>query len=375
MINFRYHIVSLTAVFLALLIGILMGTTVVSKATVDGLKSNLQRAEARSAAVHRTNDRLSTELSKLTDSEAAVDDALTDHALANAVEGALDDVPVLIIAADDVDKDVLEQSARTLLDAGATVEGTLVVSDRMVLSDSDAERLRGELSLGPDADVQAALVRRLGIALAQAALPDATIPGAVTTTTSTTTSTVPTDRSEEPDATEPSERPPEDSAPDTEVAPPPPEQPEVVTMLRRDGFLSFRAPEGGSNDAAVLEAPQLADGIGYRYVVLGSTEPDPVSATVLAPLVATLAKSGPVAQVAAAGPKDPADPGDDPFLGPLLERDGVKGQVSTVDNLGSFAGDVALAYALAAAGDGHFGSYGIGGTASSVLPTFERSTE
>ena len=35
MINLRYHIVSITAVFLALAIGVVMGTSFLSRATVD----------------------------------------------------------------------------------------------------------------------------------------------------------------------------------------------------------------------------------------------------------------------------------------------------------------------------------------------------
>ena len=40
MVNLRYHIVSLTAVFLALGLGILAGTTVIDQQVVSGLKSN-----------------------------------------------------------------------------------------------------------------------------------------------------------------------------------------------------------------------------------------------------------------------------------------------------------------------------------------------
>src|SRR5688572_18887261 len=40
MINLRYHIVSLTAVFLALGLGILAGTTVIDQQVVKGLRTN-----------------------------------------------------------------------------------------------------------------------------------------------------------------------------------------------------------------------------------------------------------------------------------------------------------------------------------------------
>ncbi len=43
MIDFRYHIVSIIAVFLALGLGILMGTTVLDRAVVDGLEGQMRR--------------------------------------------------------------------------------------------------------------------------------------------------------------------------------------------------------------------------------------------------------------------------------------------------------------------------------------------
>ncbi len=357
MINFRYHIVSLTAVFLALIIGILMGTTVVSKATVDGLKANLHRAEARSAAVHETNGELSSELSKRTDTDENVDDALAKNVLPSAVAQALNDVPVLIIASEDADKDVLAQATTALNDAGADLDGTLVVDDRMVLGDADADRLRERFDVPARSNVQAAVVRQLAIALSQAALPGTDLKGVPTSTTSSTTVPPPT----RPDDTEP---------PETTV--PPPSQPDVIGVLRENGFLSFRPAGSQSSDAPVLESPALAEGTGYRYVVVAGTEPAAVTSRVLVPLVATMAALGPVAQVAASGPKDPGDPGGDPFLAPLLARDGVEGHVSTVDNLGSFEGNVATVFALVEAADGRFGSYGIGETATAVVPASGR---
>ncbi len=354
MINFRYHIVSLTAVFLALIIGILMGTTVVSKATVDGLKANLHRAEARSAAVHRTNGELSSELSKRTDTDDDVDDALAKNVLPSAVAQSLNDVPVLVIASEDADKDVLAQATAALNDAGADLDGTLVVDDRMVLDDSDADRLRDLLDIPARSNVQAAVNRQLAIALAQAGLPGTDLKGVPTSTTS---STLPPTTPEDTGTAVP---------PTTTV--PPPTQPDIIGTLRENGFLSFRPAGSQSSDTPVLESPEMAGGNGYRYVVVAGTDPAAVTSRVLVPLVASMAALGPVAQVAASGPKDPGDPGGDPFLAPLLARDGVKGHVSTVDNLGSFEGNVATVFALVEAAEGRFGSYGIGATATAVVP-------
>ena len=46
MVDFRYHVVSLVAVFLALGIGIVFGTTVIDRALLDNLDSNVERLTA-----------------------------------------------------------------------------------------------------------------------------------------------------------------------------------------------------------------------------------------------------------------------------------------------------------------------------------------
>ena len=53
MINLRYHIVSIIAVFLALAIGVVMGTSFLGKATVDQLKTQISRAESRIDATEK----------------------------------------------------------------------------------------------------------------------------------------------------------------------------------------------------------------------------------------------------------------------------------------------------------------------------------
>lgn len=362
MINFRYHIVSLTAVFLALIIGILMGTTVVSRATVDGLKANLERAEAKSAAVHRTNNRLSHEVSQYADTDAKVDAALTENVLANAVQGALVDVPVLVVTTKSVDKDLLQSTIAALVASGASVQGTLVLDDRMVLNDADSARVRKALDLGPKADAQAAMIRQLAISLAEAALPGVPL-GGVPSSASTTTAPPTTD-------TAPPGSPAGAEEPTTTVAEA--GEPDAVVALRQEGLITFRSVTGTSDDDPALVTPNGPDAKGFRYVMLPGVAPDPTTAQVLSPLVASLAQLGPVPQVAGNGPRTPTQPGFDAFLTPLLQRKGVKGHVSTVDDLVSFAGNVAMIHALVDAADGHFGSYGIGDTASSVMPVWHR---
>ncbi|MFN2589454.1 MAG: copper transporter, partial [Actinomycetota bacterium] len=44
MISFRYHVVTIVAVFLALIIGVLLGTTVVKQSVIDDLRRRADTA-------------------------------------------------------------------------------------------------------------------------------------------------------------------------------------------------------------------------------------------------------------------------------------------------------------------------------------------
>ncbi len=61
MINFRFHVVSLIAIFLALALGVVIGAGVIDRGVVDTLNSRLDRVEAKSDRIQGENNRLSTE--------------------------------------------------------------------------------------------------------------------------------------------------------------------------------------------------------------------------------------------------------------------------------------------------------------------------
>lgn len=356
MINFRYHVVSLTAVFLALVIGIAMGTTVVSKATVDGLRSNLHRAEARSSAVNTRNNELSSDLSTLRKQSNEVDADLTDKVLAPTVGDALKDVPVLVIASKGIDSDVLNRAIRSLVSSGAQVDGTLLVNDRLELTGENAARMAEVLQVDPDSNVRRTLLSRLATVLATAA----SMPGVVASTTTTTTkppTTTVAPATTQPDAT---------GAPatTTTLPPPAPEQPELITVLRAAGFLEFRPLDGKPADGRVLL------GSDYRYAVISDADPDVPNASFLAPLIVDLAQFGEVPLVAASAPTKSDGSDRDEFVSSLLARDPVKGRISTVDDLDRFSGLVGLVFALRESGQGRHGQYGLGGSATAVVPAF-----
>src|SRR5207237_9891670 len=82
MINFRFHIVSLIAVFLALALGIVMGATVVNRAIVDRLNSRIDTVEKNANARKTESDQLRGQVGQLN----GYIDGTTDYAVAGRLD-------------------------------------------------------------------------------------------------------------------------------------------------------------------------------------------------------------------------------------------------------------------------------------------------
>src|SRR5215470_9135600 len=99
MINFRFHIVSLIAVFLAMGLGILVGSTVVDQVVVDRLDREIRDVSHESNQVKSENSRL-------------------------------DGVPVAIIAEKGVDRSAVTSLVSTVKASGAVVPGVFWLTDK-----------------------------------------------------------------------------------------------------------------------------------------------------------------------------------------------------------------------------------------------------
>src|SRR5689334_14209509 len=111
MINFRYHLVSLIAVFLALAIGVALGATVIERAIVNGLQDRLDRVERNANATKAADSALRQQLDDASSFIAGVSDA--------AVQGRLTGHAVLVFAERGVDSAPVKQLVTTLQTAGA----------------------------------------------------------------------------------------------------------------------------------------------------------------------------------------------------------------------------------------------------------------
>jgi hypothetical protein len=122
MVSFRFHLVSLIAVFLALGLGILVGSSVVDRVIVDRLDDEIASVRSESAQRNQENARLNDQLKNL-------DEFVRDSAQ-YSVSGRLEKQPVLLAVDASVDKDTAREVLATLRASGATAPGILWLDDR-----------------------------------------------------------------------------------------------------------------------------------------------------------------------------------------------------------------------------------------------------
>jgi Copper transport outer membrane protein, MctB len=314
LINFRYHLVSLTAVFLALAVGITMGATVVQKATVDVLNSRIKHVESDVRDTESQNAQLRGQLDLLT--RSARDTA------ALAMSHRLQGVDVMILSVDSADHTALDNLKDGLKQAGATVEGTLNFTARLRLDKpEDVAALAKLLNVGSldPATLRTTLVSRMAASWtsrAQAA---------------------------------------------TSVSLP-------LTALRQQALISWDAPIRPGVDPVTLALP------GTRFVVVSDASAAVPNDQLALPLIDDLA-AGLAHRVVAveAGHDATAKQGAvrAALVGPVRRDTDLAGKVSTVDNLEDPFGKVAVVYALADLSDSppKVGHYGVGPGAGRYLPS------
>ncbi|MEA2828944.1 MAG: hypothetical protein QOG43_3383 [Actinomycetota bacterium] len=333
MINLRYHVVSLVAVFLALGMGIVMGSTVIDRVTVDALNNNLNNVRSDINRTREENRKLSEQVREGQD--------FADQSLIHVVRDQLLTVPVLVIAVNGVDRKPVDALRQSLVTSGAALQGTVWVTSKMRL-DNEGE------------------TRALAAALTSA----------VPTTTTTT--------------------PPAAGAPAAPAATPSTTiaatagadelrqqalarlitEPASLAALVSAGFLAYEPPPSidGGDPTSTTPSPGLGTVPvgGTRFVVVSGAGAEVGDDILASPLAQALATSGGRAVAAEAG--QDTDGGRGVFVGLLRSDATVNGKVSTVDNLESPMGQAAVVLALEELGSARVGHFGVGPGAQRLLP-------
>jgi hypothetical protein len=309
MINLRYHIVSLVAVFLALGLGIVMGSTVISRVTVDALNDRLDVVQRSQGAIREENGRLGRQLSQAQDFAVTTRDQL--------LEGHLQNIPVMIVAVSGIDRRPVDELRQALAGAQATMEGTIWFTAKMRLtSEGDVRALATALDLPMGS---AETVRRQALAKVAGARETAA----------------------------------------AEASP--------LAALQIAGFITYEAPPLATS-TTTTSAPMSLSSLplaNTRYLVVSGAGAEVGDAVVAVPLVQAYAQAS--GRVVAAESGVDTDGGRAVFVG-LLRGDPLAVRMSTVDNLESAMGQTAAVLALEDLGVPRFGHYGVGPGAQRILP-------
>jgi hypothetical protein len=335
MINLRFHIVSITAVFLALAIGIFMGTSLLQRATVDSLKAGQRSLETKIEQRQRENTAYRDALGTADDVAADFDADVLDSAVAGRLDGS-----VLVVASRGIDEDALADVSATLRQAGASVVGTIWTDEGSSLEDAAVrEAVAGTLD-SPVGDA-ATMRRRVAEAL-EGAMAGPLQEGSAGGLTSTTVAG---------------------------AAGQPADPTALVQALADAGVFTWEPADEG----AELPTSDL------RVVVVSGEGASTDADRVLYPLIRTLGTDRPGAVFAGeimaarstvaeierelAG----VDPPRGAFVGPI-RGDALREDVTTIDNLDSPYGRLALALALAPPAGTAVGAYGVSAGADSQYP-------
>lgn len=327
MINFRFHLVSLVAVFLALALGVVVGSTVIDKAIVDRLSAQIDSVRARADEQRAENRTLRDQVKGL--------ETFIVQSQPQVVGRRLNQVPVTVVAVRGVPAEDVRAAVDILRQAGALVPGVLWIEDAFSAPEP-AVRAKLVAAMGDSGlateDLQLVALEALGKRLV-------TGPGATATTLPT-------------------------SAPSSTSASLSPSESDTLVALSESGLVSFDRLGGG---AVSLDSWPAS---GTRMLLIDGSQA-PLPGAVSFPMLRAAASAGgrlalaevfrPTATVKDRGAVVRAVR-DDPNLSRI---------VSTVDDLDNTRGQVALTLAVQELGTGRAGHYGEGPGATSHLPTPE----
>ncbi|HSZ43273.1 MAG TPA: copper transporter [Trebonia sp.] len=337
MIDFRYHLVSIVAVFLALAIGIVLGATQLQRQTVDVLQSTSNNLSSKLSAAQAQRDTYQTQSNAAEQFLQTAQSAL----LADRLRGQR----VVLITESGAQASVISGVEQAAVDADATVTGQIALQPRFNdvsgATQSSLATIDGTIAgsdntvLAPPADAQTAYQQEAAQLIATAVLTKSTTPGSSSGSGQNGSHTGTQDGI---------------SAASAQT---------MLTAFADQGYLTVSGNVAGAAadraTVAVIVTPQTPPAGG---------ENDPVNQVLLAitPEFAAASSATVAAGSTTTGSASPASSIS------VLRGSSVSAQVSTIDNADTTLGQISVVEALAAQLAGRKpNSYGISG-ASAVSP-------
>jgi hypothetical protein len=305
-IDFRYHLVSLIAVFLAVALGIVIGTTQLNGPLTDNLQTQVTALQQDKRSLEDQTQLLQTQLDDVGSFDEAVGPTLVENTLAGRSV-------VFVVTNKDVDTAVVEGLTALVGSAGATVTGTIRLADSY--ADPSTQSALDSYLRGPGipATVTSPPTGDVGEQVASVLAQVLMVPGP--------------------------------GSPDAGVAPSPTDTSTVLAGLQELGALSQDTSSVSPADFAVVLAQGTVSGDDAE-----------ARTTALVQLATALDHEGSGAVVAG----DLASAGDGGLVGAVRSQPTASAIVSTVDNASTAAGRISTVLALAAEARDTSGEYGVG---------------
>lgn len=314
MIDFRYHIVSIVSIFLALAVGIVLGA--------GPLQDNLGTTLTDQVNQLRSDKEALRGQAAQAEASASAAEVYAERVNPAALAGALDNSLVLLIGVPGAGDGLAESTTSALEAAGATVV-SLRATDAWVAPDRKQERI----------DAAVAMAKTLSSTSAQP-LTEAALPALLTSlvvTASPSASTLTANESQ------------------------------ALTELKTSGFIDF----------ATLPTARATGVVIIGGVLTGDADAVSAQGDTLSELVADLdrASKGAVVAQGSLPAADPARPGPSSDLVTLMRKDGtVAALASTVDHADTAVGSGTVVLALVQQNAGGLGHYGTAAGAKAVVP-------
>ncbi|GAA3166798.1 copper transporter [Blastococcus jejuensis] len=309
MIDFRYHLVSLIAVFLAVALGIIIGTTALNEPILADIEGQVADLEQDKRSLEDRTQQLQAQLDTTQAFEEAVAPALVDGTLA-------DRSVLLVVTNEDVAPETVDAVTALIGEAGGSVSGQLTLQPEYTDPSTEAA-LQGYVTGGglpsgvqlPEADDTGQLV---GALLAQVLMlqPEGTAPDPTAISSVLAGLSALDVLSQDSDAVAPAD---------------------YAVVLTSGAFAGEDAAE---RSGTLVDLVTALDAAGSGAVVAGDA--------------GSAAESG--------------------LVGTLRADPTVSAAVSTVDNVNAVAGQISTVLALGQEGEGTSGKYGTGEDTQPVPP-------
>jgi hypothetical protein len=137
-IDFRYHLVSIIAVFLALAVGLVVGSTALSGKALTALTAAQHKAISDNTALRKEKNQLQQEL--------AGDQAFAAASAERLLTGLLTGERVVLVAAPNADSAELTGLSTALRQAGATVTGQVALTGQFMTTTGQNEATLNQLA-------------------------------------------------------------------------------------------------------------------------------------------------------------------------------------------------------------------------------------